>query len=462
MSCRGSIGGLWSSLAGRQAGRSHCHARHTLATAPLQRRSSILACSIRKPQHATRQAPHVLLPPAELCQALCSCSAGLLLLLTAGVAATPVVHAATAATASTSSASGTTLSLSGSSGASAPSTSGAASASNAPPGSAPVSSGAAASDPGCGSDGLCGGEVNGTLNTCGLTALSCVSVMSDDAEHFVAPWEYELPGGREAAVEALVAVATGGAYEPVGLSSRPYVTNGYSRLDAAAYMFKSAASAVTGGPAPSRPQPLRDLRGFVPFDGVLVDRHVTADGGIYVRIVFGSQQPGAGGGAGADVGSGLGASSAAEEGGQVLDAEFLFPQGDSIVTLRCAERAAGAGAGLAGDRGSGMMAAVGGGDSGAESEPSAASGGSGSGGRLVLSFDSGLTWDTNTARRQLESLRKALRWQVVPVVAEFDPKFNNDRPLWFERLYTPFRSVGASVREAAGGGGGGGGDPLLD
>ncbi len=66
----------------------------------------------------------------------------------------------------------------------------------------------------------------------------------------------------------------------------------------------------------------------------------------------------------------------------------------------------------------------------------------------------------------MESLRKALRWQVVPVVAEFDPKFNNDKPLWFERLYTPFRGVGAGVHGAmAGGGGGGGGvggDRLLD
>lgn len=48
-----------------------------------------------------------------------------------------------------------------------------------------------------------------------------------------------------------------------------------------------------------------------------------------------------------------------------------------------------------------MMAAAAAGGAGgeAESDSAAGSSGSGSGGRLVLSFDSGLTWDTNTARR---------------------------------------------------------------
>lgn len=148
-----------------------------------------------------------------------------------------------------------------------------------------------------------------------------------------------------------------------------------------------------GGPAPERPQPLRDPRGFVPFDGVLVDRHTTADGapphdragaqgegkaaandvvlgayaacgqvhgamswppavtvpceplptatyahaykqthagGIYVRIVFGSQQPGQGQGAAA---GGSASSVPAEAGGQLLDAEFLFPQGEAATGL---------------------------------------------------------------------------------------------------------------------------------
>jgi hypothetical protein len=106
-------------------------------------------------------------------------------------------------------------------------------------------------------------------------------------------------------------------------------------------------------------------------------------------------------------------------------------------------------------------------------------------GRLAVSFESGLEWDANTSRRcvpgmpwcvclivcflslyartrsasaqlvagcptlpclsdcigcrKLESLRKALRFEVVPVVSSFDPKFNNGKPLWFEQLYEPFK-----------------------
>jgi hypothetical protein len=54
---------------------------------------------------------------------------------------------------------------------------------------------------------------------------------------------------------------------------------------------------------------------------------------------------------------------------------------------------------------------------------------------------------------QTEQLRKALRWELVPVISDFDPKFNNDQPLWFERLYEPLRQA-AGLSGAAGGAGG--------
>ena len=33
---------------------------------------------------------------------------------------------------------------------------------------------------------------------------------------------------------------------------------------------------------------------------------------------------------------------------------------------------------------------------------------------------------------------QALKWEMVPVITDFDPRFNNSKPLWFEKLYQPF------------------------
>ena len=55
-----------------------------------------------------------------------------------------------------------------------------------------------------------------------------------------------------------------------------------------------------------------------------------------------------------------------------------------------------------------------------------------------IEFSSLLQYDTNVAKRAMEELRKALRWEQVPVVTDFDPRFNQRRPLFFERLYQPF------------------------
>jgi hypothetical protein len=65
-------------------------------------------------------------------------------------------------------------------------------------------------------------------------------------------------------------------------------------------------------------------------------------------------------------------------------------------------------------------------------------GGLGSGGQLALSFTEGLVLDRNVARRQMERLRTALRWEPVPVIADFNPAFNSEAPVWFERLFDPF------------------------
>ncbi len=62
----------------------------------------------------------------------------------------------------------------------------------------------------------CVGEVQGTLNTCPLSAPSCASTQNDDEGHFVAPWMYEC--SKAEAADLLVSVATGTAWRPELLS----------------------------------------------------------------------------------------------------------------------------------------------------------------------------------------------------------------------------------------------------
>ena len=59
-------------------------------------------------------------------------------------------------------------------------------------------------------------------------------------------------------------------------------------------------------------------------------------------------------------------------------------------------------------------------------------------GNISFSLSKGVTLDTNVAKRLLERLRKALNWEVMPVISDFDEGFNQNKPLFFEKLYTPF------------------------
>ena len=60
------------------------------------------------------------------------------------------------------------------------------------------------------------------------------------------------------------------------------------------------------------------------------------------------------------------------------------------------------------------------------------------GGNFSLSLSYGVQFDTNVAKRLMEGVRKALQWEETPVVTDFDPRFNQRRPLFFEKLYQPF------------------------
>ena len=59
-------------------------------------------------------------------------------------------------------------------------------------------------------------------------------------------------------------------------------------------------------------------------------------------------------------------------------------------------------------------------------------------GKVSLSLSKGVVYDQNLAQRQLERLRKAMQWESVPVITGFDPRYNQDKQLFFEKLYQQF------------------------
>lgn len=229
----------------------------------------------------------------------------------------------------------------------------------------------------------CLGEVNETLNACGLNKASCVSTLNDDESHFMAPWEFEMD--RDEAIGKLVSVSTGGAYAPQMIET-PF---GVSQTDAAAYIAKGVLAVVQNGEMPERPQ-RRLKKDIVPFKGHLEERRTTAGGSEYLRITFYPQEE-----------------SDPMDLVDVIDAEFLFLKGDSIVNVRAVSR----------------------------QQPESDGFGKG---ELGLSFTQGFVVDKNVARRQMDKLRKALQWTIAPVLTDFDPKFNAEVPLAVERIFQPF------------------------
>jgi len=47
----------------------------------------------------------------------------------------------------------------------------------------------------------------------------------------------------------------------------------------------------------------------------------------------------------------------------------------------------------------------------------------------------------------LGMLLKALRWEVAPVITDFDPRFNQKRLMFFERFYQPFLGKNQRIQE---------------
>lgn len=197
----------------------------------------------------------------------------------------------------------------------------------------------------------------------------------------MAPWQYTT--NTEAAMNTLVAIATGGDFEPA-LLQQPF---GISRTDAVSFILKGFQAALTGNRPPEKPKFQRDQSAALAFNGTVAERHTAADGSAeYLHLIFGTNEFVEGRGA------------------NVVDAEFLFLKDDNIVDLRASSRM----------------------------NPTQADG------QLSLSLSKGVVYDQNVAQRQLERLRKALQWESVPVITGFDPRFNQDKPLFFEKLYQPF------------------------
>jgi uncharacterized protein (DUF1499 family) len=235
----------------------------------------------------------------------------------------------------------------------------------------------------------CIGEINNTLNACNLESQSCISTLNDDEVHFAPPWQFD--GSQDAAVNQLIEVATGGKFEP-GLINEPF---GVSRADAAGYIAKGVLTVLTNGDTmPSRPERRRQTE-IIPFDGVLAERRTTENGSVYVRVTLGVRD-----------------SQSGEQVDQVddpvtvIDAEFLFLKDDNIVNVRASSRAEPPNSGL-------------------------------QSGELALSFTNGFIVDRNVAKRKMETLRTALRWDLAPVLTDFNPQFNGNAPVWVEKIFKP-------------------------
>ncbi len=233
------------------------------------------------------------------------------------------------------------------------------------------------------SEGYAGGSGNETLNTCSMNKPSCVSTLNDDAEHFVAPWEFE--SSIEDAVAKLCRVIEGGEYDaPV---------TGISNLDAAGYIAKSTIAVFSDpfpkerGVLPERPKVKRAAQSsIVRFKGKVLEKSQTPGNSTYVKVRL----------------EGEGSDPV-----ETLDAEFLFLAGDSIVNVR------------------------------AVSTVQPETDGTKSG-KFGLSMTQGLVMDKNVARRRMETLRRALNWTPATILTDWDPQFNAEVPTIIEKVFNPF------------------------
>jgi len=255
------------------------------------------------------------------------------------------------------------------------------------------------------------GEMNGFLNSCPSDVASCVSSQNDDKAHFTAPWAYE--GDRSLAMRRLVAVATG-VEAPRGragakalkrrgrgggaLDASALDENGFNRGEVAAFIVGTTRAFVTGEELPDKPT---RVEGFAVARGLSfaarVEEYDETRG--YVRLILAPKNAKA---------YGTNDDDSVEDneniGGGYFDAEFLFIDDDELVDVRVAQRLNG----------------------NANAAPA---------GRFQLSYDEGISFNKNIAALRAEELRIAVGWELIPVIAAFDPKWSDKERLWFEKAF---------------------------
>ena len=246
------------------------------------------------------------------------------------------------------------------------------------------------------------------LSSCAEVSESCVSTTNDDEGHFINPWAFST--SKTEAMRELVAVALGNK-EGMFSSRRDG-----ERAARAITAVRGASVGIEAMRKKARESALRDLvveerdgegnndsnssssssNIIMPeMKGPLGDcvEFDINNGKIVLRLF--------------DVAGGVNSNDAdvVINESDVFDAEFYFLDNDAIVDIRIAARDA----------------------------PK--------GGSFALSYDKGIKFEKNRARKLADTIRQKLGWEIVPVIASFDPKWDSKRRMWFEDILDPQESV---------------------
>jgi len=235
------------------------------------------------------------------------------------------------------------------------------------------------------------------LSSCPEVSESCVSTTNDDEGHFLNPWGFSM--SKANAMRELVMVALGNK-EGEGYFS--YDEGRDSRVSTA---VRGASVGIEAMRKKARESALRDLAledkgggdlntsSMPEMKGPLGDciEYDVNNGKIVLRLF--------------DVPGWVKDPDIVINESDVFDAEFYFLDNDAIVDVRIAARDA----------------------------PK--------GGSFALSYDQGIKFEKNRARNLADQIRQKLGWEIVPVIASFDPKWDSKRRMWFEDILDPQENI---------------------